>query len=61
VRISKKLSDLFCCVSGEEQDENCTNQLKQWREKIAASPFNPSPDNFMDILDLINSLQDNRN
>lgn len=61
IRISKKLSDLFCCVSGEVQDEKCTDQLKQWREKIASSPFNPSPDNFMDILDLINSIQDNRN
>jgi hypothetical protein len=61
IRISKKLSELFCCVSGEVQDEKCTDQLKQWREKIASSPFNPSPDNFMDILDLINSIQDNRN
>jgi hypothetical protein len=61
IRISKKLSDLFCCVSGEVQDEKCNTQLKQWREKIASSPFNPSPDNFMDILDLINSIQDNRN
>jgi len=61
IRISKKLAALFCCVSGEVQDEKCTSQLKQWREKIASSPFNPSPDNFMDILDLINSIQDNRN
>lgn len=61
IRISKKLAALFCCVSGEVQDEKCTTQLKQWREKIASSPFNPSPDNFMDILDLINSIQDNRN
>ena len=61
VRISKKLTDLFCCVSGEEQDENCNDQMKKWREKIASSSFIPSPDNFMDILDLVNSLQDNRN
>jgi hypothetical protein len=61
IRISKKLSNLFCCVSGEEQDNNCTDQLKKWREKLAASSFVPSPDNFMDILDLVNSLEDNRN
>jgi hypothetical protein len=61
IRISKKLSDLFCCVSGEERDENCDDQLKKWREKIATSSFIPSPDNFMDILDLVSSLQDNRN
>jgi len=61
IRISKKMTSLFCCVSGEEQDDNCTNQLKKWREKIASSSFIPSPDNFMDILDLVNSLQDTRN
>lgn len=61
IRISKKLTDLFCCVSGEEQDEDCNDQLKKWREKIATSSFIPSPDNFMDILDLVNSLEDNRN
>ena len=61
IRISKKLTDLFCCVSGEEQDDNCTDQLKKWREKIASSTFIPSPDNFMDILDLVSSLEDPRN
>ncbi|MEJ0105461.1 MAG: hypothetical protein WDO19_24155 [Bacteroidota bacterium] len=61
IRISKKLTSLFCCVSGEEQDDNCTDQLKKWREKIASSSFIPSPDNFMDILDLVSSLQDTRN
>lgn len=61
IKISKKLTSLFCCVSGEEQDENCNDQLKKWREKIASSSFIPSPDNFMDILDLVSSLQDTRN
>jgi hypothetical protein len=61
IRISKKLTSLFCCVSGEEQDDNCTDQLKKWRERIASSSFVPSPDNFMGILDLVNSLQDTRN
>jgi hypothetical protein len=61
VRMSKKLTDLLCCVSGEEQDHNCIDQLKKWREKIASSAFIPSPDNFMDILDLVTSLEDPRN
>ena len=61
IKISKKLTNLFCCVSGEEQDDNCNDQLKKWREKIARSSFIPSPDNFMDILDLVSSLQDSRN
>lgn len=58
IRMSKKLSDLVCCVSGEEQDEDCIDQMKKWRKKIADSPANHSPGNFMDILSLVSSLQD---
>jgi hypothetical protein len=59
IRMSKKLSDLVCCVSGEEQDKNCADQMKRWREKIA-NPSGPhSAGNFMDILSMVNSLQDN--
>ncbi len=60
IRISKKLGDLFCCVSGEEVDDDCKDQLKKWRQKIADSPVAPSPENFMDILDLLHTLKDNR-
>ncbi|HVT84525.1 MAG TPA: hypothetical protein VHD35_04955 [Chitinophagaceae bacterium] len=60
-RMSKKLADLICCISGEDQDENCKDQLQRWREKIACSPLAPSPGNFMDILNLIASLQDDKN
>jgi hypothetical protein len=59
VRISKKLGDLVCCVSGDEVDENCENQLDKWRRKIANAPVTPSPGNFMDILDLVSTLKDN--
>lgn len=59
IRMSKKWGSLLCCVSGEEQDEDCKDQLKKWREKIASSPVQVSPGNFMDILSLVNSLQDN--
>ena len=58
IRMSKKWSNLLCCVSGEEQDEDCKDQLKIWREKIVNSSAAPSSGNFMDILSLVNSLQD---
>ena len=59
-RMSKKLSDLICCISGEEQDSECKDKLQRWREKIASSPLAPSPGNFMDILSLITSLQEDK-
>lgn len=59
IRMSKKLSGLVCCVSGEEQDEDCKDQMETWRKKIACSSITSSPDNFMDILNLVNSLQEN--
>ena len=58
IRMSKKWGDLLCCVSGEEQDADCKDQLKKWQEKIATSSLAPSPGNFMDILGLVNSLND---
>ena len=59
IRMSKKWGHLLCCVSGEDQDAGCKDQLKKWREKMAGSPVTPSPGNFMDILSLVNSLQEN--
>ncbi|MGZ8556908.1 MAG: hypothetical protein ACXWWC_01175 [Chitinophagaceae bacterium] len=58
IRMSKKWGNLLCCVSGEEQDADCKNQLKKWQEKIASSSLAPSPGNFMDILGLVNSLNE---
>ena len=60
IRMSKKWSNLLCCVSGEEQDANCKNQIKKWQEKIATSSLAPAPGNFMDILGLINSIDESR-
>jgi hypothetical protein len=59
VRMSKKLGDLVCCVSGEEQDEGCKTQIKKWQEKLANSPAASSPGNFLDILSLLSSLDEN--
>lgn len=58
IRMSKKLSDLICCVAGVDQDKDCIDQMKKWREKIADPSAGHSSGNFMDILSLINSLQD---
>ena len=59
IRMSKKWSELLCCVSGEEQDPDCKDQLKKWQQKMATSSLAPSPGNFLDILGLVNSLNEN--
>jgi hypothetical protein len=60
IRMSRKLSDLVCCVAGEDQDAECRDQISNWRQKIASSTHSASPGNFMDILNLVKSLQENR-
>lgn len=59
IRMSKKLKDLVCCISGEEVDAACLDQLKRWREKILSSSAVHAPGNFADILNLVTSMQDN--
>jgi hypothetical protein len=56
IRMSKKWGNLVCCVSGQEQDADCKDQLKKWQEKIACSPVASS--NFMDILSLASTLNE---
>lgn len=58
IRMSKKWGDMVCCVSGEEQDDACKDQLQRWQEQMAEAPVAPSPDNFMDILTLVNTLNE---
>jgi hypothetical protein len=57
VRVSKKLGDIVCCVTGEAEDEDCKDQLKKWQQKMATTTV--APGNFMDILTLVSSLNDN--
>lgn len=57
IRMSRKLSNMVCCVSGEEQDKDCQDQMRKWREKLACSSAAHSPGNFMDILSLAHALQ----
>lgn len=58
IRMSKKWSDLLCCVSGEEQDAECLDQLGKWREKMGRPSQTASPANFGDILELVRKLQE---
>jgi len=60
IRISKKLADALGCFykNGNSREYNqCQEQIKKWGNKIAQSPAS-SPDNFLDILDIIKSAQD---
>ena len=59
IRMSKKLTNMVCCVSGEDEDAGCKDQIKKWREKIICSPACHSAGSFMDILGLVEALQDN--
>jgi len=58
IRMAKKWGNLLCCVAGEEQDVDCKNQLKAWQDKLAESSILSAPGNFMDIVTLVNSLND---
>jgi len=61
IRISKKLAEtLGCSYTSGSSDENnrCQDQIRKWRDKIAQSPATSSPDNFMDILNVIKSVQE---
>lgn len=59
IRVSKKLSNMVCCVSGEEADQQCKSQMDKWRKQLACSDAS-HPGNFMDILSLLGSLQENQ-
>jgi len=61
IRISKKLAETLGCVytnNNSDQYNRCQDQIKKWRDKIAQSPATSSPDNFMDILNVIKSVQE---
>jgi hypothetical protein len=57
IRMAKKWNNLVCCVAGEEQDAECTDQLKKWKDKMAQSSQTASPGNFGDIMSLLKTLQ----
>jgi hypothetical protein len=59
IRMSKKFTDMVCCVSGEDEDKACRDQIKKWREKIICSPACHTAGSFMNMLDLVEALQDN--
>ena len=57
VRMSKKMEDMICCVTGAELTGDCKTQLQKWQEKIADAPI-VAPGNFMDIFSLVNTLNE---
>jgi hypothetical protein len=61
IRISKKLAETLGCIytnGNSDQYNRCQDQIKKWRDKIAQSPATSSPDNFMDIINVIRSVQE---
>jgi len=58
IRISKKLAHALGCLNTDTNSENdnpCEAQMTKWRDKIAQSSGS-SPDNFMNVLDIIKSV-----
>ena len=55
IRMSKKLGSMICCVTGDEQDTGCKDQLRKLQEQIARSD---AQGNVLDMLDLVSSLDD---
>lgn len=51
VRMSKKVSNWADCIAGE--DHSCDDQISKWQKEMASSAAAASPDNFLDILDMV--------
>jgi hypothetical protein len=63
IRVSKKLADAVGCFysrGNSDEYKQCQEQIKKWRDKISQSSSTPSADHFMDILDILKSVQDNQ-
>jgi len=58
IRMSKKLSNMICCVSGEEVDQACKDQIDRLREKLACTPGMHATGNFIDIVSMASSLSE---
>lgn len=58
IRMSKKLGSMICCVSGEDPEAGCKDQLKKWQQKLATSSLTTSAGNFMDIINIVSSLDE---
>ncbi|RYY59985.1 MAG: hypothetical protein EOO05_11525 [Chitinophagaceae bacterium] len=54
LRMSKKLGPLVCCVTGQDQDEQCKNQIRKLQQELASSPVGQG--NVLDVLDIVASL-----
>jgi hypothetical protein len=61
IRISKKLGETLGCNythENTEKNDPCESQIKKWSDKISQTPNAPGPDNFMNIVNIIRSVQD---
>jgi hypothetical protein len=61
IRMSKKLAEKLGCNAPDQNTpeyQNCIQQLKKWSEKIAQMNITPSPDNFMNIFELLKSTEE---
>ena len=56
VRMSKKVGNLADCIAGE--DNSCDDQISTWQKEMANSDVASSPDNFLDILDIVSEKTD---
>ena len=59
IRVSKKLGDLVCCVSGEEEDLSCKEQVGKWQKQLASADILHAG-NFGDILSMVSELQQDK-
>jgi hypothetical protein len=60
IRMSKKLKDMLCCLTGEDSDPACQEQVRKWQDKLINAPGSHAPGNFADLLDMLNALNENR-
>ncbi len=60
IRLSRRFGDLACCVSGEDHDPSCNDQMNNWRCRIIQSQVSPSSGSgFIDMLNMVKQLSDN--
>jgi hypothetical protein len=62
IRISRKLAETLGCkyVNGKAAEvEQCQDQIRRWRDKLAQPAMSSSTDNFMNVLDVIRAGSDN--
>lgn len=52
VRMSKKVSNMADCISGQDHSSECNTQIAAWQKEMASLPVLASPDNILSLLEL---------